>query len=275
MRDRPTMRVPGPQPCSSERAELTHGSPRGTRGGGRALRARPRLARGLTLLASLGVGLLAVAEAQAGVTRELIGRSVEGRPIYAYELGAPGGAAVLVVGCIDGNEPAGIAIAQRLERLSPPRGVDLWIVPILNPDGRAARTLGNAHGVDLNRNFPFAWKKLGGTGTFDSGPRALSEPESTAAYRLILRVKPQLSIWFHQHLAVVDDSQGSIALERRFARLVGLPAVPLTDYPGSAASWENHTLPGSTAFVVELPAGWLSPGQVARDAEAVLEVAAR
>ncbi len=218
-----------------------------------------RLARGLTLPREPGGSELALASLllRRSVTRGLIGRSVEGRPIYAYQVGVPGGAAVLVVGCIDGNEPAGIAVAQRLERLTPPHGVDLWIVPILNPDGRAAGTLGNARGVDLNRNFPFAWQKLGGTGTFDSGPSALSEPESTAAYRLILRIKPRLSIWFHQHLAVVDDSQGSTALERSFARLVGLPAVPLTDYPGSAASWENHTLPGSTAFVVELlaPAG--------------------
>jgi protein MpaA len=73
---------------------------------------------------------------------------------------------VLVVGCIHGNEPAGIAIAQRLERSSP-RGVDLWIVPVLNPDGRAADTRGNTHGVDLNRNFPWHWRPLGGV--YDSG----------------------------------------------------------------------------------------------------------
>jgi protein MpaA len=181
----------------------------------------------------------------------------------------------MVVGCIDGNEPAGIAIAQTLERLRPPPGVDLWLVPVLNPDGLAAGTLGNAHGVDLNRNFPFRWRYLGGTGTFNSGPRALSEPESRAAYRLILRIKPRRSIWFHQHLAVVDDSQGSVALEIVFARLVGLPLARLTDYPGSVASWENHRFPGSTAFVVELRAGSLTPVEAGRYARAVLAVARR
>jgi protein MpaA len=202
----------------------------------------------------------------------LIGRSVRGRPIYAYQRGSPRGRAVLVVGCIDGNEPAGIAIVEKLERLRLPHGVDLWLIPVLNPDGLAAGTLGDAHGVDLNRNFPYQWRHLGGNGTFYSGPRALSEPESRAAYHLILRIKPRLSIWFHQHLAVVDTSQGSRALEVRFARLVRLPAKALKDYPGSVASWENHRFPRATAFVTELRAGRLTPAQTFRDAKAVLAI---
>src|SRR5258708_1495277 len=206
--------------------------------------------------------------ADAAVTRHLIGHSRHGRAIYAYEPGSPTGEKVLVVGCIDGNEPAGIAIAQQLLILPPPAGVDLWIVPDLNPDGVAAGTLGNAAGVDLNRNFPWGWQPL--TGAFASGPHALSEPESRAAHTLILRLRPRLSIWFHQHLAVVDDSQGSVALEQRFARLVGLPFAPLTDYPGSVANWENHTLTGSTAFVLELRAGSLSAAQARRYASAIL-----
>ena len=216
-------------------------------------------------LAALGG---AACPASGGVSRHVIGRSVRGREIVAYETGTPGGAAMLVVGCIDGDEPAGIAIARRLEQLRPPPGIDLWIVPDLNPDGRAAGTRGNARGVDLNRNFPFAWRRL--DGPFASGPKPLSEPESKAAYGLIRRVRPRLSIWFHQQMAVVDDSQGSVALERRFARLVGLPLARLRDYPGSVTSWENHSLPGATAFVVELPAGALSAVQATRYARAVL-----
>lgn len=35
-------------------------------------------------------------------------------------------------------------------------GVEIWIVPLMNPDGydRSPRTRGNANGVDLNRDFP-------------------------------------------------------------------------------------------------------------------------
>jgi protein MpaA len=229
------------------------------------------MAKATTLVVAAAVALTSGSAAAAAVTRHLLGHSRQGRAIYAYETGDPSATRrVLVVGCIDGNEPAGIAIAHDLEALAPPPGVDLWIVPVINPDGLAARTLGNAAGVDINRNFPYDWQRL--PGPFASGPRALSEPESRAVHALILKLRPSLSIWFHQPLAVVDDSQGSVALERRFARLVGLPARPLTDYPGSVANWENHTLPGSTAFVVELPAGALTAARARRDAEAVLTV---
>ena len=134
-----------------------------------------------------------------------LGRSVDGRRIIAVESGDfDASQRVLVVGCIHGNEIAGIAIAERLADASPPPELDLWILPDLNPDGAAASTRGNAHGVDLNRNFPFRWRPL--TGLFYSGRRPLSEPESRFAYRLIRRVRPQIAIWFHQHLGLVDES---------------------------------------------------------------------
>jgi protein MpaA len=196
--------------------------------------------------------------------------SVEGRPIVALELGDPASRVKeLVVGCIHGNEPAGIAVAEALAAATPPLGVDLWVVPDLNPDGHAADTRGNAHGVDLNRNFPWRWRRL--PGLFDSGPRALSEPESRAGFRLLARLHPAVSIWFHQHLGLVDESGGSVALERRFATLVGLRLARLTREPGSITSWENHVL-GGTAMVVELGAGPLSSAAAARFARAVLAI---
>jgi protein MpaA len=181
----------------------------------------------------------------------VLGRSVQGREIRAIELGDPANPRkVLIVGCIHGNEPAGIAIARAL--VAEP-GVDLWVVPDLNPDGVAAGTRQNAHGVDLNRNFPLGWRPIDPPGgTYYAGPHALSEPESRIAYRLIRRLRPRLSIWFHQHLSLVDESGGSVEVERRFARAVALPLQRLTRYPGSVTSWENATFPGTTAFVVEL-----------------------
>jgi murein peptide amidase A len=222
--------------------------------------------------AAAAAALLLALPASAQSPRLLIGRSVEGRRIEAVELGDPDSSTkLLVVGCIHGNECAGLAIVHALERLPMPAGLDLWVIENLNPDGFRTGTRQNAHGVDLNRNFPWAWRPLGGV--YDSGPRPLSEPESRIAYRLILRVRPRISIWFHQHERLVDESGGDIGVERRFSELVGLPLQRLPREPGSAVGWENHRLPGTTAFVVELPAGSLSTTAADRYARAVLALA--
>lgn len=228
-------------------------------------------------LTAIGIALVALAArgsdaraSQSGTTRHLIGRSVQGRAIYAYQRGDPSGPTVLVVGSIHGNEPGGVAVARRLLKMPAPEGVDLWVIFNLNPDGRVAGTRGNAHGVDLNRNFPWRWRRLGGA--FYSGRRDLSEPESRAAARLIERLQPWLSIWFHQPLGAVSITRRSLALERRFARLAGLGLARLPAYPGSATSWERHILPSSAAFVAELPGGTIGARKADRYARAVTAV---
>ncbi|HEY5478893.1 MAG TPA: M14 family zinc carboxypeptidase [Gaiellaceae bacterium] len=227
------------------------------------------IAVGIALAVSVALGADAPA-AGRGTTRHLIGRSVQGRAIYAYQRGDPYGPTVLIVGSIHGNEPDGVAVARRLLKTPAPEGVDLWVILNLNPDGRAAGTRGNAHGVDLNRNFPWRWRRLGRA--FYSGRRRLSEPESRAAYRLIKRLRPRLSIWFHQPLGAVSITTRSLALERKFARLAGLGLARLPAYPGSATSWKRHLLPESAAFVAELPGGRLGERKVDRYARAVLTV---
>jgi protein MpaA len=215
--------------------------------------------------------LLAVAAVAAAA--HLVGHSVQGRRIVAHELGDPAAARkVLVVGCLHGNECAGIAVVNRLRRLGPLEGVDLWLVPDANPDGHRARTRGNAHRVDLNRNFPHRWKRL--RGLFYSGPRPASEPETRALMGLIRQLRPAVTIWFHQHLNMVVLTRRNPGLERRFARLAGLRAGYLPPYRGTATGWSNANFPGTTAFVVELPAGSLTATATARVARAVRIVAA-
>src|SRR5207237_6836511 len=103
-----------------------------------------------------------------------------------------------------------------------------------------------------------------------SGPHALSEPEARIAYRLIRRLRPHVSIWFHQHLDMIWASGGDRRIERRFARLSGLPYHPMPPLVGSAISWQNHALPGTTAFAAELPAGEAGPAALARYVRSVL-----
>jgi protein MpaA len=232
--------------------------------------ARPR--PGPFLALCLVAWLIAGPSAADASRRVVIGHSVLGRPIPARVLGRPRAPErVVVFGCIHGNETAGIRVARRLVAAEPPHDARLWVVPSLNPDGVAAGTRGNARGVDLNRNFPFHWRPL--PGLEYSGPAPLSEPESRAAARLIRRVRPDVTIWFHQPFDLVDRPRGDPAVARRFAELVGLPMVRLRRYPGSASSWQSDALPGSTAFVVELPAV-VGGALVSRAARAVDTVAA-
>jgi protein MpaA len=194
-----------------------------------------------------------VSTSAAAGERQVIGHSVKGRPIVLFRTGLPVPALkLLVFGDIHGNETAGMRVTRRLIAAAPLRRAELLVVPTINPDGVASDTRGNAHGVDLNRNFPYRWRPLGG-GEY-SGPGPLSEPEARAAHRLILREQPDVTIWFHQPFGLVDRPDGNPFAAHRFSQLIALPLVRLQGpYPGSASRWQTHHFPTSTAFVVELP----------------------
>jgi murein peptide amidase A len=231
----------------------------------------PRTARSSIALAAVVaitvIGSLSASAAPTVDERELLGESIEGRPIHVFHRGDPDEIRVLVVGCIHGDECASVRIAKRLLTGRPRPFLDLWILPSLNPDGRAAHTRQNARGVDLNRNFPYRWRR-GPRGRYYPGRRPASERETRIAMRLIQRIEPDITIWFHQPLALVDAS-GDLTIERRYARLVGLPLVYLGRLHGTATSWQKHVLRGSESFVVELPGGPLRPPRARRFANAV------
>jgi beta-N-acetylhexosaminidase len=199
----------------------------------------------------------------------LVGHSVEGRPIEAQRIGpADAPVKLLVVGDIHGNERAGEAVIARLSRSHPPRGTALWLITQANPDGAAANRRWNAHGVDLNRNFPYRWRPQ--DGVYESGSGPASEPETQALESFVRRIRPTVTIWYHQALTMVVKSAGEPRLQRLYSRLSGLPWRKLPAYHGTVVSWQNRAFPGDTAFVVELPAGQLPQASVGRQARAVL-----
>ena len=226
------------------------------------------------LAALLAAGALAAQPALP--PRIEAGRSVQGRPIVALRRGrADAPVRVLVTGSTHGTELAGHAVIRRLRAVEPPAGVQLWTVRSVNPDGAARGTRQNARGVDLNRNFPYRWRASGRAfDTYHSGPGAASEPETRATMRLVRRIRPQLTIHYHQALELIDLTSGAAPrLVRGYGRRTGLPARRLPYYRGTATSWQNHTRAGD-AFVVELAAGALSRRGVRRHAAAVHATAA-
>jgi murein peptide amidase A len=187
----------------------------------------------------------------------LVGHSVDRRPIELVHVRGPG-PRVLVVGCVHGNECAGMAVVRALRRAHPRE--DLWLVPTLNPDGLARGTRENANGVDLNRDFP-------------SGSHAWSQPESRVARAIVATVRPAYTVWFHQHLDLVWAYGRSSAAGRRYAELSGLRYYHRHWLSGSATNWQNHRAGGGASITVELPAGSLGRTALDRQVGAVLRLA--
>jgi hypothetical protein len=202
-----------------------------------------------------------------GVRSELVGRSTRGQEIRLFTLGS-GRTRILVVGLIHGSEPAGSVVATRLLHTPPPARGSIAVVPDLNPDGHAAKRRWNARGVDLNRNFPGTWRA-----SPTSGASPGSEVETRVAMRLIRRLRPQITIWFHQPQALVRAWGPNVAVARRYARLAGIRFRRLPSPRGSAVAWQLGALPGTRAFVVELRPGELGIRDAAVYADAVLRLA--
>jgi len=214
-------------------------------------------------------GVLAAAAIGGGAQPTSLGHSEGGRPIVAIHAGDGSGPPVLVVGAIHGNELAGIAIARALERVH--AGANIWIVPDLNPDGASRGTRQDARGVDLNANWSSQWR--GGGRPYDAyygGPRPFSERETRIARKLILRIRPAVTIWYHQHMNVVWAWGPSSSAGRRYAQASGMRLYHHHWLPGTATNWQNHHLPGTASLTVELPAGRLTSREVRRHVQAVL-----
>ncbi len=155
-----------------------------------------------------------------------IGSTLDGRSIWALRIGgsAPDATPMMINGTQHAREwiaaMVSTCVADRLVR-----GYDadpairdfvdhteLWVVPVVNPDGYQHTWAGdrywrknrrNGHGVDLNRNFAVAW---GGTGSSNSkrsetyrGEYPFSEPETIALRDLAMRERIALHIDFHAY----------------------------------------------------------------------------
>ena len=158
------------------------------------------------------------------------GRSVQGVPLTFYRRqSGSDGARVLVIGCIHGDEFVGNRVVDILRDMPLEGNIDLWMVRSMNPDGQQLRTRQNANGVDLNRNFPGNWQKIGKPGSWQySGSDSASEPEVQGIVKLGELVKPQFVIWYHQDYFRIGPGTGHDGdVRAKYASLVGLPLLEL------------------------------------------------
>ena len=222
-------------------------------------RARARVSRmalaGVAVLAALVAVELAPAPASASpdtvIGKKLLGTSVQGRKIWAYRLGESGAPVMVLFATMHGNEAAPRQILRSLVSGPEVHDIDLWVVPTYNPDGLAAGTRKNAHGVDLNRNFPYKWKDL--DGNYESGPKPASEPETKAVMKFLRTVKPRRILSFHQPLNGVDTDTKKPRFARRVANALKLPAKSFDCggvCHGTMTQWYNHKFSG-VALTVE------------------------
>jgi murein peptide amidase A len=176
------------------------------------------------------------------------GQSVQGRDmeVLVRSVDAPQ-RRVLVIGGLHGNEPVTPPAVRGLVRAEIPADVEVWLVPVANPDGSAAGTRCNANGVDLNRNFAWQWRSS------DGGPAPLSEPETQAVAALIEDLMPDVVVWIHQPLGYVSAiGATSSAYEQSWAEAAGLPVRPDVTQHGGGESW--------SAFVAGVPSMLIENG---------------
>jgi protein MpaA len=171
---------------------------------------------------------------------------------------------VLVIGGLHGNEPVTPPAVRGLLHAAIAPDVEVWLVPVANPDGSAAGMRCNANGVDLNRNFPWEWRPR------DGGPAPLSEPETQALVALVEQLQPDLAIWVHQPLGYVSAiGDTSSALERAWADAAGIPVRPDVTQHGGGESW-SALVAGVPAMLIEI-AGWAATPELVADTRAGVE----
>ena len=189
------------------------------------------------------VGLGDAAPASGAVKRLTFGHSVRGRKLRAVRLGDPNATRkALVVGSIHGDEREGHEIVRRLRRSHrDTRGVQLWVVKTVNPDGVDSGSRKNARGVDLNRNFSYRWR-----GNAPAVERLLPGPPSVLRAREPRRQAPREAAQAPGDDLVppaVGTGAPALPRPRPFAQAVRAhrpPAGQTLSRP--EASWHGHEL---------------------------------
>jgi hypothetical protein len=253
--------------------------------------------RGYHTLASLTSELQAVAAAHPDIVHlQTIGHSLENRPITAVEITSHPGAglpSVMINSGQHARELPPVELTTRLIHLLAESygkdsnitklvdGRDIWIVPVVNPDGRTrveqndsmwrknVRDNGDGTmGVDTNRNADDHFSEGDRDGGADDfgGASPFSEPEAQAMRDLCLQHHFAVSLDIHNYSGMVlwppgydnsttKDDAAFHKIGDHMAQHIGYKAgtIARTIYNtyGDLATWEYDAL-GTLAFAAEL-----------------------
>ena len=172
-------------------------------------------------------------------------------PTTSGEPARPGVPTVVLMSTMHGNEPHTRQILFGFKDGRPSAASTCGSSRRTTPTGWPAGARKNAHGVDLNRNFPYSWKDL--DGSYESGPEPASEPETKAMMRFLRKVRPDYILSFHQPLHGVDTDSKRPKFARQVANRLHLPAKSLdcgSVCHGTMTMWFNHRFRG-VALTVE------------------------
>lgn len=214
----------------------------------------------------------------AVIETRVVGKSVEGRDITAYRMGTPGGKVVVVIGVIHGDEQKGGEITRLLRTMATPKGIDLWLIDSINPDGVVKNQRENANLVDLNRNFESKWSYIAKSTEHHqySGEAPADQPETVATQAFVRQVQPSVVIWYHQDANTITINGADKAIPKAYANYVGLKPgnVPCSQRcTGTASTFVNSNVNGATSFLVELPgSAKVTSEMIRRHAAALLAV---
>jgi hypothetical protein len=219
----------------------------------------------------------------------VVGKSVEGRDITAYNFGT-GDTHILFVGGIHGGYEWNTSLVayQLMDYLKTnpsavPSNVKVSVIPVLNPDGifkttgkegrftasdiPSSQTLQvagryNANTVDLNRNFDCDWQPTGKwqNKTVSGGTMAFSEPEALAFKNYVETVKPAAVIaWYSAAGGVyASNCHGGVSSETntltsKYAAASGYPAHADFDFyelTGDMVNWvAKMNIPGISVLL--------------------------
>ena len=209
-------------------------------------------------------------------TNEVIGKSVEGRPVEVYTFGNGATRLTFVGGIHGGYEWNSVLLAYTfIDFLTAhkeiiPSNLTIQVIPSANPDGlyKVTGKVGrftvadvstdkkilatgrfNANDVDLNRNFDCKWKPKSTwqSKIVSAGTGAFSEPESKVIQNFMLKNRPSAVVFWHSQANGVFASQcekgilpDTLTLMKTYSDASGYPAIKTFDAyatTGAADDW--------------------------------------